>query len=138
LFPVERQVQCFGFHLARLDIRQNSAFHDKAIDQILQTVDPQLPAFSTMPEWERIAFLSKELQSPRPFGVTGASFGPEADRVLECYRAVKDHIRKYGPKGVGAFIVSMTRGLSDLLSVYLFMRETGLLADQLPVAPLFE
>jgi phosphoenolpyruvate carboxylase len=138
LFPVERQVQCFGFHLARLDIRQNSAFHDKAVDQILQTVDPQLPAFSTMPEQERIAFLSRELQSPRPFGVTGASFGPEADRVLECYRVVKDHIRQYGPEGVGAFIVSMTRGLSDLLTVYLFMRETGLLADQLPVAPLFE
>ncbi|MEO1654672.1 MAG: phosphoenolpyruvate carboxylase [Bacteroidota bacterium] len=31
LFTVERQVQCFGFHLAKLDIRQNSAFYDKAL-----------------------------------------------------------------------------------------------------------
>ncbi len=36
LFSVERAVQCFGFHLAKLDIRQNSAFHDKAISQILK------------------------------------------------------------------------------------------------------
>ena len=32
----KRAVQCFGFHLAKLDIRQNSAFHDKAISQILK------------------------------------------------------------------------------------------------------
>jgi phosphoenolpyruvate carboxylase len=36
LFPVERTVRCFGFHLAKLDIRQNSAYHDKAITQILK------------------------------------------------------------------------------------------------------
>ncbi len=36
LFEVERQLQCFGFHLAKLDIRQNSAFHEKALSQILQ------------------------------------------------------------------------------------------------------
>ena len=37
LFPIERIVNCFGFHLAKLDIRQNSAFHNKAISQILST-----------------------------------------------------------------------------------------------------
>ena len=36
LFSVERSVKCFGFHLAKLDIRQNSAFHDKAVSQILK------------------------------------------------------------------------------------------------------
>ena len=35
LFEVERHLQCFGFHLAKLDIRQNSAFHEKALSQIL-------------------------------------------------------------------------------------------------------
>ena len=29
--PLERALDCFGFHLASLDIRQNSAWHDKAI-----------------------------------------------------------------------------------------------------------
>ena len=30
-------LQGFGFHLAKLDIRQNSAYHEKAINQILVT-----------------------------------------------------------------------------------------------------
>ena len=38
LFSLERAVSCFGFHLATLDIRQNSAFHDKAISQILKSI----------------------------------------------------------------------------------------------------
>ncbi|MFN4075972.1 MAG: phosphoenolpyruvate carboxylase [Cloacibacterium sp.] len=33
LFSVERAVQCFGFHLAKLDIRQNSAFHESMPEQ---------------------------------------------------------------------------------------------------------
>ena len=33
--PLLRVVEVFGFHLAALDIRQNSAFHDRAMEQIL-------------------------------------------------------------------------------------------------------
>lgn len=138
LFPIERHVQCFGFHLARLDIRQNSAFHDKALEQILHATDPELPAYATWTEDQRVQFLSQEFTSPRPFAVAGKRFGPEADQVLACYRVVKEHIDRYGAQGVGAFIVSMTRGLSDLLVVYLFMREVGLNSESLQVVPLFE
>jgi phosphoenolpyruvate carboxylase len=138
LFPIERQSQCFGFHLAKLDIRQNSAFHDKALDQILAVAMPELSPFSSWNEEQKINFLSKELLSERPFAVAGKQFGTEADQVLACYRVVKNHIACYGSEGVGSFIVSMTRGLSDLLVVYVFMREVGLLSYQLPVVPLFE
>ena len=33
--PVIRTVQTFGFHLASLDVRQNSRFHDLAMAQLL-------------------------------------------------------------------------------------------------------
>ena len=33
--PVRRTVEVFGFHLAQLDIRQNSVFHAKALSQLL-------------------------------------------------------------------------------------------------------
>ena len=33
--PVRRSVEVFGFHLAQLDIRQNSVFHAKALTQLL-------------------------------------------------------------------------------------------------------
>ena len=52
--------------------------------------------------------------------------GPEADAVLSTYRVLASHRARFGPDGLGALIVSMTRDLSDLLSVYLFAREAGL------------
>lgn len=138
LFPLERQIQCFGFHLAKLDIRQNSDFHDKGMEQILRVVYPNLPAFREWKEEERVGFMTEELKSERPFGIAGKSYGEEADKILDCYRVIKAYIDKYGSRGVGSFIVSMTRQASDLLLVYLFLRETGLKDGAIQVVPLFE
>ncbi|MDO9154303.1 MAG: phosphoenolpyruvate carboxylase [Paludibacter sp.] len=138
LFPLERQVQCFGFHLVRLDIRQNSAFHEKAIEQLLQVSSFENWQYSKWTEEERIKFLTDELTSKRPFVVANTSVGKEANAVLECFVAIKNHIDKYGHEGIGSLIVSMTRGISDLLVVYLFLREVGLSDTSLQVVPLFE
>ncbi|MFO7721081.1 MAG: phosphoenolpyruvate carboxylase [Gillisia sp.] len=136
--PAERTLQSFGFHLARLDIRQNSDFHDKAMEQILKATYPNLPEYRTWNEQKKIDFLTEELTTNRPFAIGGKSFGPEADKVLDCYRVVRKHSEKYGAQGIGAFIVSMTRSLSDLLLVYILMREAGLDSDTFQVVPLFE
>jgi phosphoenolpyruvate carboxylase len=57
---------------------------------------------------------------------------------LDCYKVVRQHINQYGADGIGSFIVSMTRNLSDLLVVYLIMRETQLLNTCIKVVPLLE
>lgn len=140
-----RIVQTFGFHLAVLDIRQNSAFHDKAIDQLLQTAGLEETKFSDWSEEKRVSFLNKELQSNRPFTHPNMLLDAEAEAVTNCYKVVSDHIQKYGVFGVGSLIVSMTRSLSDLLVVYILAREAGLTIQTpegivcvLPVVPLFE
>jgi phosphoenolpyruvate carboxylase len=142
-----RAVQTFGFHLATLDIRQNSAFHDAALAQLL--VNARIPDGENFAQWSeerRREFLIAELESPRPFALSGARIGKEADAVLDCYRVMRDHCERYGSAGAGALIVSMTRELSDLLVVYVLARESGLafnepgggLVCRLPVTPLFE
>lgn len=140
-----RNVQTFGFHLARLDIRQNSAFHDKAIEQLLKAAQFEETNFPEWSEEKRLAFLNKELQSNRPFTHQNAILGENAKAVLSCLRVVESHISKYGGEGIGSFIVSMTRSLSDLLAVYLLAREAGLtvqtdegLICEVPVVPLLE
>jgi phosphoenolpyruvate carboxylase len=138
LFPIERQVRCFGFHLAKLDIRQNSTFHDKAIEQLLTWINATETDYSSWSESKKIAFLNTELSSSRPFVVTGASVGKEADQILDCFRVIREHVDHWGTEGIGSLIVSMTRGVSDLLAVYLFMREVGLKPGTLQVVPLFE
>ena len=143
--PVLRALQVFGFHLAQLDIRQNSVFHAKALSQLMNASGIDGSQWEEWTEMERQRFLERELRSPRPFLHANATAGPEADAVLSCYRVLADHIARYGADGIGALIVSMTRRLSDLLVVYVLAREAGLtrslpdgLVCMLPVVPLFE
>ena len=139
LFPIERHLQCFGFHLAKLDIRQNSTYHEKALNQLLEKAGYDVD-YTSWDEEKRVRFLIEELEKNphRPFVVQGTSCGEEADRVLAYYRVVREHVDAYGTEGIGSFIVSMTRGLSDLLVVYIFMREVRILNEPFKVVPLFE
>jgi len=138
LFPVERAILCFGFHLAKLDIRQNSEYHEKAISQILEASGYPKTDYANWSEEERLEFLNKELKSNRPFLVGGTSCGAEADNVLGYLQEVKSYVDRYGTDGIGSVIVSMTRSVSDLLLVFLFLREVGLKDAGLPVVPLLE
>lgn len=145
LFNIRCLVDSIGFHLAVLDVRQNSTFHDRAVAQLLAAAGIEDTDFPGWSEEKRIAFLAGELASPRPFLLPGLHAGTEADAVIDCYRVLADHIRSYGDYGIGSLIVSMTRSCSDLLTVYLLAREVGLLVydgsgcrSLLRVVPLFE
>ncbi|GAB5558916.1 MAG: phosphoenolpyruvate carboxylase [Synoicihabitans sp.] len=144
--PLQRQIRTFGFHLATLDVRQNSAFHEKALDQLLRAAG--LLDSGSFAEWsteKKRELLDRELQSPRPFLASGMEVGDEASAVISCYRVLARHRERYGNDGLGALIVSMTRTTEDLLVVYLLAREAGLaewrdggMVCPLPVTPLFE
>lgn len=144
--PLLRKTESFGFHLAALDIRQNSAFHDAALGQLMEASGIENgEEFANWPEERRLEFLENELQSSRPFVRHRKGIGKEADAVLACYRVLYRHIDRFGADGIGSLIISMTRSLSDLLVVYLLAREAGLLFQaedgltcELPVVPLFE
>ncbi|MFD0892714.1 phosphoenolpyruvate carboxylase [Luteolibacter ambystomatis] len=144
--PLRHKIDMFGFHLATLDVRQNSEFHDKAIAQLLTAAHvPDGENYPNWPEAKRLVFLNEELQSTRPFLHEGIVAGHEASAVLDCYRVLVRHRLAWGGAGLGALIISMTRQLSDLLGVYLLAREAGLmeltpegLACPMEVVPLFE
>ena len=148
--PVERAVAAFGFHLAALDIRQNSAVHEAALAQLLTAAGINAANWEAWTEKERVALLDSELRSPRPLAHPEARLGAQAQMVLDCLKTVARHRSEHGLDGLGALIVSMTRSLSDLLTVYVLAREVGLvkwvqdpihgdgLASELPVVPLLE
>jgi phosphoenolpyruvate carboxylase len=79
--------------------------------------------------------LNQLFENNAPITDVTISYGAEADNVLDCYRVIRQHINLYGADGIGSFIVSMTRTLSDLLVVYLLMRETQLLNTKIKVVP---
>ncbi|GJM28833.1 MAG: phosphoenolpyruvate carboxylase [Cyclobacteriaceae bacterium] len=140
-----RIVEVFGFHLAALDIRQNSAFHEKAVSQLLKAAHLKDTQFGTWSEQKRKNFLLEELEVARPFVHPSSELEDQAQTVMECYRAVAKHGSRYGLNCIGSFIVSMTRSFSDLMTVYLLAREAGLtfmddegLISKVHVVPLLE
>jgi len=145
VLPVERIVNVFGLYLASMDVRQNSSYHDKAVENLLELAGFSDTNFSQWPEEKRIEFLNNELETPRPFVASHVKLGKEAQSVLGCYKVLRDHLAISGGEGLGSLIISMTRSLSDLLVVYLLAREVGLakfigdgLVCLLPVVPLLE
>ena len=139
-----RFVQTFGFHLAHLDVRQNSEFYQKAFLGLLEDVEHS--SFSKtsngLPEKE---FLLQELLQYRPFTHSYSGNTAETSNALGYLTVLAEHIRKYGPNALGSMIVSMTKKVEDLFTFYLLAREAGLYlktengpACQLPIVPLFE
>lgn len=140
-----RILNTFGFHLAKLDIRQNSRFHELALSQLMQAAQLNGEEFLSMDANDRVACINRELDSPRPFTHPNMPLGAEARATVDSYKVLSEHINKYETQALGSLIVSMTRNVSDLLLVYLLEREAGLmvttpsgLASKLPVVPLFE
>ena len=146
LLPVIRIAQTFGFHLAHLDVRQNSRFHDLAVSQLMQAAHIRnADTFPTWSEIDRMRFLEEELRSPRPFTADVSRLGDEAKQAVYTLRALQQYRLTYGSEGLGSLIVSMTRQTSDLLVVYLLAREAGLIEVTqngwfcpISVVPLFE
>lgn len=141
-----RCVDIFGFHLAALDVRQNSDFHDRAITELMEAAGYNIDEpYISWDEEKRVEFLNRELESNRPFSHANMELGPHARAVVDAYKVIERHVTKYGLDGIGSFIVSMTRSLSDLLGVYILAREAGLTVKRdmgivcaIPVVPLLE
>ncbi len=145
LDPILRTVQTFGFHLARLDIRQNSEFHELALTQFMKAAGIDPANYLSDNFEQRLSFLNEELKSSRPFSSNREVLGTEAKLSLELYKVLAKELELHGSAGLGSIIVSMTRNVLDLLTVYLLAREAGVahqtsegLACRLPVVPLFE
>jgi phosphoenolpyruvate carboxylase len=139
-----RLIQTIGFHLAKIDIRQNSTYHDTALDQLLDAAGLDIK-YSSLPENERLQFLKKEISSSRPFTNQSNELPAEAQSVVKTYQVLKNHIDRYTATSLGNIIVSMTRNVNDLILPYIFAREVGLLYKTdnkytfpLHIVPLFE
>ena len=143
LRDVIRQVEAFGFHFARLDVREHAGVHCHAIDEILGTLGVQ-EGYAGLPEAERIAVLAREIGDRRPL-IPGdvSGFSASTREVVETFRAMHALLSGDHAGALGAYVISGTSGPADLLEVLLLMKEVGLARSggdgaQLRIVPLFE
>jgi len=144
--PLIRLVQTIGLHLARVDIRQNSEVHEVALSQLMEQAGiPDAANFASWELEEKRQFLEAELNNPRPLAYPNRALPPEAESVISCFRVIGEEIEERGSRALGTLLVSMTRNVEDLLTVYLLCKEAGLGSwdsdgTRFPIAvsPLFE
>jgi len=139
-----RAVEVFGFHLATLDMRQNSAVHERVLAELL-SVSGVCADYRALSEAERVALLTAELASDRPLAAPWHEWSEETAGELAIVHAAADVRRRLGNDTICQWIISMAQDLSDLLEVHVLAREGGLWrsgaeagAANLMVVPLFE
>jgi phosphoenolpyruvate carboxylase len=131
LLDLLRRVRCFGVHLVRHDIRQDSARHTEALSELTTWLG--LGDYAAWDEEARCAFLRQELASRRPLVPPRWAPSESVAEVLATFAVIARQPRE----ALGAYVISMARQASDVLAVHLLLREAGCPFD-LPVAPLFE
>ena len=120
-----RAVDCFGFHLATLDLRQNSAVHARTVAELM-AVAGVCPDYEALDEDARRALLLSELGHGRLLYSPFAEYSEETNREYAVLAQAARSRQQYGRQAIVAYIVSNTTSVSDLLEVYVLLKEVGL------------
>jgi len=143
LNPLARAVEVFGFHLASLDLRQNSAVHEQVVAELLRLAGVH-DDYAALAEPERVGLLARELAGPRLLYSRHLQYSALASAELEILQAAADIHQRFGGAAIRNYIISNCASVSDLLEVGLLLKEVGLLAPGKParlalnIVPLFE
>ncbi|MEP6998440.1 MAG: phosphoenolpyruvate carboxylase, partial [Betaproteobacteria bacterium] len=137
---LRRAVSVFGFHLAALDLRQNSEVHEDVVAELLARAGAH-PDYAALDEAQRVRLLIAELGNPRLLDTPHLARSPTLDSELAILRAAADIHQRLGPAALPNYVISKCQSLSDLLEVAVMLKEVGLLTPTrlaVNIVPLFE
>jgi len=137
-FAVRRllwRVRSFGFHLARLDVRQESSVHARAVAAALG--EDEWDARSAQ---DRARVLGAYAGGEQPLPAAPEDAGNA--RLDAVFAALADARARHGADALGSYIISMAHNRADVLTVLALARRGGLVdaggAVPLDIVPLFE
>jgi phosphoenolpyruvate carboxylase len=138
-----RLVEVFGFHFARLDIREHAGRHGAAIAEVLSALGVH-EAYESLAPAERSAVLAREIAQRRPLIPSDVSeLSAETQEVVGTFRTLGELLRGRHDGAVQSYVISGTEEPAHLLEVLLLMKECGLAEAggeraRLRIVPLFE
>ena len=142
LHDVIRQVEVFGLHLLTLDLRQHSARHTDALDEIFRAAGV-CANYAELDADGQFAVLVKELESERPLIPTQLDFSADTVEVIRTFRVTSSILEQQSAEAINTYIISSTTEPAHLLEVLLLAREARLFRpkegiSRLNIVPLFE
>ena len=139
LANLRRAAQVFGFHLAPLDMRQHSGVHEQVVSELMAVAG--INDYMQQDEQARRAALLKVVQQGKKLATDLGKFSELAQGELRIMQAAADIHLSFGRSALPNYIISMTKGVSDMLEVALMVQQSGLLSKDglhLNIIPLFE
>lgn len=138
---LRRAVDCFGFHLSTVDLRQNSQVHGQVIDELMDMAAPGT-AYKLRNEQEKIALLEAELLTARPLMSPYLKYSEETLKEMKIFRVAAALVETFGQRAIENMIISKAESVSDLLELALLNKEVGLVDHKgqakVNIVPLFE
>ena len=136
-------VAAFGFHLATMDVRQNSDVHERAVAELLSVAGVGAD-YLKLDEADRSKLLLHELSHARPLRSPYARYSEDTMRELAIADQAQALQSQFGGGAVANYVISKSATPSDLLETAILMKEAGLFlpgiepSAGLRIVPLFE
>ena len=131
LLDLMRRAKCFGINLARLDIRQESSRHSQLIAEYIKRKYQQ--NYYKWSEKKKIKFLANQIKKKRNLLTNFEFKNNENKEVWSTFKTIS----KQPDECLGAYVISMTSSISDIVTVS-FLQKEAQIKNKLRVVPLFE
>lgn len=121
-----RTVAAVGLTMATMDVREHARrLHDALAALYRAAGEPEVP-YDSLDRPARRALLSAELTRARTLAGRARPVPEGAADVLAVFDTVRDALDRYGEETIESYIVSMTRGVDDVLAAAVLARDAGL------------
>jgi phosphoenolpyruvate carboxylase len=132
-----------GFHLMALDMRQNADVHERVLAELYERAGVEID-YLALDEDARVEVLLAELSHQRPLRSPFTEYSEETDKELATLEAAAAAVAGYGRAAIGAYVVSKSADVSDILEPLVLLKQVGLVwggaepRTAIRVTPLFE
>lgn len=136
--------ETFGFYLTHLDVRQESAVHAAAVDEILRQVGAE-ENYTALEDEAQLHLLDRLISDGLPQPLAHERLSEQTRQVLAVFDLIAEAKREISPQAIGQYVISMTHQASHIMEVAFLGSLSGLLGRgeggwfcRLEISPLFE
>jgi phosphoenolpyruvate carboxylase len=126
----------FGFHLVKMDVRDNSQAIEEAVSEIASKAGWIEQSFSELSSEQKIEHLKNWIQSAPHAEISTLSFSAKTKEMLATFQTIRQIRDTFGTQALDRVILSMTRDRADILCLLWLIHETQNL--NVMIVPLFE